>query len=117
MRFRAFPEVKSQQCQTSQGDIKTKQTYSSNKLIQRKVVITHILLAALKMSYDLIAFAYAAMVALGGIIGFVKKGSIMSAAMVGSKAVWTASAPKEGAAAEARGASKGGRQGADGALG
>merc|ERR1712024_29240 len=36
---------------------------------------------ALKMSYDLIAFAYAAIVALGGIIGFVKKGSIMSAAM------------------------------------
>ena len=28
------------------------------------------------MSYDLIAFAYAAMVALGGIIGFVKKGIV-----------------------------------------
>merc|ERR1712037_754560 len=34
-----------------------------------------------KMSYDLISFAYAALVALGGIMGFVKKGSIMSAAM------------------------------------
>ena len=36
------------------------------------------------MSYDLIAFAYAAIVALGGIIGFVKKG-IVNCSVVGGK--------------------------------
>jgi len=33
------------------------------------------------MAYDLIAFAYAAAVAAGGILGFVKKGSVMSGVM------------------------------------
>ncbi len=33
------------------------------------------------MGYDLIAFAYAATVAIGGIIGYVKKGSLMSGVM------------------------------------
>ena len=32
----------------------------------------------IKISYDLIAFVYAAMVALGGIIGFVKKGDLVT---------------------------------------
>ncbi len=33
------------------------------------------------MAYDLVAFAYAAIVAVGGVIGYVKKGSVVSAVM------------------------------------
>jgi uncharacterized membrane protein (UPF0136 family) len=33
------------------------------------------------MGYDLIAFAYAATIVMGGMIGYLKKGSIMSGAM------------------------------------
>ena len=59
------------------SDNKTK--HPSNKCIYyfiRHPLHFCLTLTAHKMSYDLISFAYAAMVALGGIIGFVKKGIV-----------------------------------------